>query len=563
LIAEARVNVGKRVKPSQYFPKKLKKAVETGDPQAGLAPRTLLGSVQPEKELWVSANKELIKKGFKDIKVGADPQGIPVAKRIARSSVEGWLSKGNVGIPLSVSGKDIKKWFKTKLAGKIESYTLQLKEADMIARDVARKGILKYKLLKQKNWMGEILDNAGLSHVQKIKLIGRGLAKKYGVPIRKEMLDAFAEVHDIDKEFVLNYATPKAISRGLKKGYYDELLEVKKLSKTQKAELGRMIELDERPPVNIQNLLGRGKERAIDTLKHSPFTLTKEEKLIINADRLARFGAKADPAMIYNLAAGQPGKISKLLDDLFDVNRAKGLQLKKAKALRRKVGKGDKAGVKARKLKKEYYAERAKDLKQESVFYETAYRAGILTRRTPVPLKEIEKTSDYRKNAKRENARRIIRPKPAKRTPTPYLRKSAPIKRPANKPRVPPRPTPKIRKYPGRPKTKRPTKYKPTQRKPKSTGRLIGRVIPVKPYRQQLLKQHRVIKKKQEEEKKRKLKKFLLQSIQPKYYYIPDFYAVWYGIKASPAQRKALSKPNRIFTDIGLRPIIPKKRATA
>lgn len=233
-------------------------------------PKTIRGYSQPEEEIFNIA-KEDTKKNL--IKTGKDPTGIKVYEEIPKET--SFIEKN-----------------KLKLKRRLLNINNALKKQEFYERDTAERGKRKYNLLKEKNPEGEILDNSGNTHIRKIIKIGKKLKVK-----DENLLKAFAWVHDINKEKTLNFKNYEVISNGIKKGYYDFIPEIKKMNSEQKRYLANLVRYDERPVWNWHNI----KNRPNELTEFGISLLDNEAKKIINADRIARFGNKADPNMMYEI----------------------------------------------------------------------------------------------------------------------------------------------------------------------------------------------------------------------------------------------------------------------
>jgi hypothetical protein len=278
VMSEPRVNLPKSKRNIQEFYRRgLDEAVKRNEPVSTIAPKTLRKYGQPEYEAFNVATPEVMSKYMK-VKVGYDKFGTPVYKLIPK---KGYLERAL--------------WEKIKARG--QSYKAQLFEKDVYRKELAEWSKQKAMDIHKGKFSGEIIDNAGKTHVQRIKKLGRKEAKRLGQEVDKKLLDAFAETHDIYKQPTYNYQVDIKIAEGIINGYYDYLPSVKKLTLKQKRQLAKLITLDTKPPINPKNIITRRE----NTIKYSPYRLSAQEKIIINADRLARFGNKADPKMIFNV----------------------------------------------------------------------------------------------------------------------------------------------------------------------------------------------------------------------------------------------------------------------
>ena len=243
--------------------------------QSVIPPKSLLKKYlnQPEKEIFNKIEPENFNKNYIKQYIGRNRDGIKVYKNILK--------------PKNFKQKILNKW-NTKL----ENYKNTFNEKKLIAQDIANTGRYKWELLKQNKLPEYVIDNSGAFHINTIKKIGRNLKTK-----NKNLLDAFADVHDIYKQPIYNINIAKNIKYGIKKGYYDYIPSVKKLTNKQKNKLAKLVEIDEKPPLNLNNII----YRTNDTFKYLFKKLSNEDKKIINSDRLARFGKNADPNMIFKI----------------------------------------------------------------------------------------------------------------------------------------------------------------------------------------------------------------------------------------------------------------------
>lgn len=331
-ISNYRVRVGRTSGSlKEFYAGKLAEAEVVGRPVVTVAPKTLRRYGQPEEEVFALASRRVIGRQMR-VRIGTDAFGTPVTRQVPRAFREVDVPVGRVSAARRASGErfttrvevpdvfaDLKTSFRIKAGARLESYRAQFRERDLFAKDVAERGLVKYRLIQKDSPLANVIDNSGKFHVESIKKIGRGLERQYGVKVDKKLLDAFADVHDINKEPVRNFSVARAIDRALQSGYLDEVKTVKGLAPDQRRAVGRMVILDEKPPLNIGNLF----KRPIETIKYSPYRLTKQEKLIINADRLARFGSKADPDMLFYLGSEvgkAPKSVSKAKERVPDVS---------------------------------------------------------------------------------------------------------------------------------------------------------------------------------------------------------------------------------------------------
>lgn len=276
--AGIKLNQRQRKQLREFYQKVEQEATRRGQPLITLPPKTLRQSPQPELEYFNIFPKKNPFKQIRRVNVGKNPQGV---KKI-----------------LEIRGNTLKTLAKETIA----SYKAQLIRKDLDAYVVAELAKAKTRDILKGRARADIIDNSGRNHIKRIKEIGRQLEKKYKTGVKSKIIDAFAIVHDAYKQRLKDVNVAKAIAHGLKKGYYNYIPAVRKLNKLDKAKIARMITLDEKPPVNFGNL----NKRLDDTIKYSPYKLSQQEKLIINADRLARFGNKADPDMIFDLSQRSP-----------------------------------------------------------------------------------------------------------------------------------------------------------------------------------------------------------------------------------------------------------------
>lgn len=266
IIGKSEYNPYNNAEISKYYAELAKK----GGIQLSVAPKTLHGWTQPEREIMAITNKENLKDFYK-VKRGYDKYNNPIYEYVSKDTP--YLQRA-------------KKYFENK----IQNYRNTINEKDMITSDIAERAFLKRHALDTKMEGAELFDNSGYAHETGIVKIGHKLGVK-----NINLLEAFAKAHDSVKEPVIGINNEKALARAVKENKLDFIPEVAKLSKSEKAQLAKMIERDTLPPFNAYNLIHRFDETT--NFK----TLTPDEKLIIMADRLDRFGSLADPNMLWKM----------------------------------------------------------------------------------------------------------------------------------------------------------------------------------------------------------------------------------------------------------------------
>lgn len=280
IIGEQKVHA--RQQTPQTFHDTYQQSIRKGEDTTTFAPKTVAGSTQPELESFTTTRPY----GYTEFRVGSDAAGTPIYHRFKNTG--NWA-------------RDLRKKIKLKAAYLKQSYSHQLKEQNDYSTYISRRGHEKWNILKQQQGRSPY-DNSGTDHSNAVQHYIRQQEQQYNLNVDNKVGKAFAELHDIYKENLYNRDINADIAHGITKGKYNYIPSVRTLTKKQKRVLAKTIYADERPPFNIHNVL----HRTEPTLLLAKRRLTNQQKLYINADRLARFGKDADPHMLYKIRGQKP-----------------------------------------------------------------------------------------------------------------------------------------------------------------------------------------------------------------------------------------------------------------
>lgn len=255
-----------------YYARGLRVANKTKKVQVVAAPKTILGSTQPELEIkTIYPNPKGVKSSVTRVNVGKDGFGHDVVVEI-------------------VAPKSILARFKFKIKEKIKFKKEALKyltnREAKIAKDLAPRIIQNYNMIYVSKTKGSV---AARKHMLKVESNFRKLLKAYGIKATNAEIKAVSRLHDILKLRGINVKDEPIIRKAILEGYLNKIPLIKKLNLKQRRRVADTIGFHQ--DVNPGTLKG---------LRMSKFT-----KAFINADRLdiTRYGTKVNPKKLFNLKA--------------------------------------------------------------------------------------------------------------------------------------------------------------------------------------------------------------------------------------------------------------------
>ncbi len=263
-------NKGESLK--DYYARGLRTANRLKKVQVVVAPKTILGSKQPELEIkTIYPNPKGVKSSVTRVVVGKDGFGHKVVVEI-------------------VAPKSIIQRFKFRISEKIKFKKEALKyltnREAKIAKDLAPRIIQNYNLIYKTKAKG---SSQARKHMLKVEQNFRRILIHHKIKATDAEIKAVARLHDILKLRGINVKDEPIIRKAILEGYLNEIPLIKKLNFKQR--------------VRVADAIGFHQDVNPRTLK--ALRLSKFAKAFINADRLdiTRYGIKVNPKKLFNLKA--------------------------------------------------------------------------------------------------------------------------------------------------------------------------------------------------------------------------------------------------------------------
>lgn len=255
-----------------YYARGLKTANRLKVVQVVAAPKTVLGSKQPELEIkTIYPNPKGVKASVTRVKVGKDAFGHDIVVEIVA--------------PKSIIQR-IKFKIKAKAEFKKEALKYLTNREAKIAKDLSPRIIENYNLIYKSKAKGSAQAR---NHMLKVEQNFRKILKQYGIKATDAEIKATSRLHDILKLRGVNVKDEPIIRKAILEGYLNEIPLIKKLSFKQR--------------VRVANTIGWHQDVNPKTLK--ALRLDKFTKAFINADRLdiTRYGIKVKQEKLFNINA--------------------------------------------------------------------------------------------------------------------------------------------------------------------------------------------------------------------------------------------------------------------
>ena len=255
-----------------YYARGLRTANKLKRVQVVAAPKTVLGSKQPELEIkTIYPNPKGVRSSVTRVTVGKDGFGHDIVVEIVA--------------PKSVIQR-LKFKVREKIKFKKEALKYLTNREAKIARDLTPRIIQNYDLIYKSKAKGSA---AARNHMLKVEQNFRRILNHHKIKATDAEIKAVSRLHDILKLRGINVKDEPIIRKAILEGYLNQIPLIKKLNFKQR--------------LRVADAIGFHQDTNPRTLK--ALRLSKFAKAFINADRLdiTRYGIKVKQSKLFNLKA--------------------------------------------------------------------------------------------------------------------------------------------------------------------------------------------------------------------------------------------------------------------